>query len=264
MADRVNGRLHWVQLGNEGRPIVFVHPNPTDVTCWVYQMAHLSYWFRTIAIDLPGYGKSPTVESGVTMDDIAEACWAAVDEAVDGPVVLGGLSVGSHMVLHMRERRPQQTSALILSGTGYSTTLKPFAAGRIAAYAAQGVAFRRQHFSEILSEGFRDTPLARYFADIFMERNVTADAFTIQEMFRALAEPDDESLYADVHVPTLIITGTEDGTHPGALELVKHIPGCELVKIVGAGHACNMERPWEFDTAMLDFLERHGLFERRR
>ena len=27
----------------------------------------------------------------------------------------------------------------------------------------------------------------------------------------------------------------------------------------GAGHACNLERPWGFDAAMIDFLSRRGL-----
>jgi len=31
------------------------------------------------------------------------------------------------------------------------------------------------------------------------------------------------------------------------------------VTIEGAGHACNMEQPWVFDRAMLDFLAARGL-----
>jgi hypothetical protein len=29
----------------------------------------------------------------------------------------------------------------------------------------------------------------------------------------------------------------------------------------GAGHACNMERPWEWDAHFLDFLRRQDLFD---
>jgi hypothetical protein len=28
------------------------------------------------------------------------------------------------------------------------------------------------------------------------------------------------------------------------------------VTLVGAGHACQLEQPWEFDHHMLDFLDR--------
>ena len=77
MAAHVNGPLHWEQLGKEGIPIAFVHPNPMDHTCWLYQMAHLATWYRCLGIDLPGYGKSPTAQPGLTMPDVAQACWEA-------------------------------------------------------------------------------------------------------------------------------------------------------------------------------------------
>src|SRR4030095_16628110 len=60
MAEHINGRLYWEQLGKAGRPVVFLHPIPMDHSAWIYQMAHLSTWFRCIGIDAPGYGGSPT------------------------------------------------------------------------------------------------------------------------------------------------------------------------------------------------------------
>src|SRR5579884_3050407 len=81
MAEHIEGPLHWQGLGNEGRAIAFVHPNPYEHSCWLYQMAHLSYWFRTMGVDLPGYGKSPHATAGLTMQDVAQACWEAVDAA---------------------------------------------------------------------------------------------------------------------------------------------------------------------------------------
>ena len=66
MASHINGPLYWEQLGKSGRPIVFVHPNPLDHSCWLYQMDHFSTWYRCISVDLPGYGKSPTAQPGLT------------------------------------------------------------------------------------------------------------------------------------------------------------------------------------------------------
>jgi hypothetical protein len=40
--------------------------------------------------------------------------------------------------------------------------------------------------------------------------------------------------------------------------LPDHIPDREVVKIDGAGHACNLEKPWAFDAAMIDFLTSPG------
>ena len=98
--------------------------------------------------------------------------------------------------------------------------------------------------------------MAAYLEQLFCERNDRADGPTIVEMFRALEQPDPDWLWSGISVPTLVITGTEDNAHPRALVLPDHIPDCELVVMDGAGHACQLERPWEFDAAMIDFLSR--------
>lgn len=260
MADHINGRLYWEQLGKQGTPIAFVHPNPMDHTCWVYQMAHLSTWFRCIGIDLPGYGRSPTAQVGLTMDDVAQACWEAVDEVTSDPAIIVGLSVGSNVVQIMANQRPDRTRAVVVSGTGYTPGLKEFAFKRIASYEEQGVAFRHEHTFADYSPTFRETDMAKYFASIFVERNEWADAGTIVEQFRALGQPTPDSVHANIKAPMLIITGSEDNSHLGAFELQKHVPDCELVTMQGAGHACNMERPWEWDAHFLSFLSHRGLF----
>src|SRR4051794_21815024 len=46
MAEHINGPLNYERLGKHGRPMVFVHPNPMDYNCWLYQMPRFSTWFR--------------------------------------------------------------------------------------------------------------------------------------------------------------------------------------------------------------------------
>ena len=121
MADHVEGPLYYERMGRTGPVMAFVHPNPMDQSCWIFQMAHLSTWYRCIAIDIPGYGRSPKATAGLTMRDMAAASWEAIDDAFgakDGgePAILVGCSVGSIILPHMFHHRPQKTAALILSG----------------------------------------------------------------------------------------------------------------------------------------------------
>src|SRR5690606_580694 len=95
--------------------------------------------------------------------------------------------------------------------------------------------------------------------DMFMERNDRADAFTIAEQFRALGRPDPDWLTENIKAPTLIISGTEDTAHQAAFVLHERIKGSELKIMQGAGHACNMERPWEWDAYAMEFLRRLNL-----
>src|SRR5881227_3686100 len=96
MAKNIHGPLYYERMGRTGPVIAFIHPNPMDQSCWIFQMAHLSTWYRCIAIDIPGYGRSPKAVRGLTISDMAQACWEALDEAFgDGPAILVGCSVGS-------------------------------------------------------------------------------------------------------------------------------------------------------------------------
>src|SRR5204863_4956061 len=99
MAEHIEGPLYYERMGHSGPVMAFVHPNPMDQSCWIFQMAQFSTWFRCIAIDLPGYGRSPKAYPGLRMQDTAQACWQAVDEIGRGErAVLVGCSVGSALV----------------------------------------------------------------------------------------------------------------------------------------------------------------------
>jgi pimeloyl-ACP methyl ester carboxylesterase len=260
MANNIRGPLYYEKMGRTGPVIAFIHPNPMDQSCWIFQMAHLSTWYRCIAIDIPGYGRSPKAEPGLTMTDMAEACWEAIDEGTPGKTaILVGCSVGSSLAPFMYHQRPDKTAALVLSGTGYNPT-KEFAQRRIDNYTAEGTDYRWRYTFEDLSPAFRATPLAHFFANLFTERNEQADVQTIIHQFKALQQPSPDGHYENIACPTIILTGSEDGSHQRAFALQERIPNCELKVLPGAGHACQLEQPWLYDRFMIEFLTKHGLF----
>jgi Predicted hydrolases or acyltransferases (alpha/beta hydrolase superfamily) len=111
-----------------------------------------------------------------------------------------------------------------------------------------------------MSAAFEATPMAHYFADLFMERNEYADVDSIIYQFEALAAPDPDDLHSGITCPSIILSGSEDNAHPRAPALKERIPGCELKTLPGAGHACQLEQPWLFDRFMIEFLSKNGLF----
>src|SRR5262245_58249695 len=213
MAEHIEGPLYYERMGRTGPVITFVHPNPMDQSCWIFQMAHMSTWFRCIAIDIPGYGRSPKARAGLTMQDVAQGCWEAIDDALPNEsAILVGCSVGAAIVPHMYHLRPSKTNALILCGTGHNPG-KEFVARRIKGYTDRGINYRWDYTFEDLSPAFRQTPLAMYFADMFTERNSQADLDTIIRQFYALKAPEPADHFSRITCPSIIFTGREDGTH---------------------------------------------------
>ena len=61
----------------------------------------------------------------------------------------------------------------------------------------------------------------------------------------------------------IILTGSEDGSHPSSFALQARVPNCELKVLPGAGHACQIEQPWLFNRFMLEFLANQACFPAR-
>jgi 3-oxoadipate enol-lactonase len=63
-------------------------------------------------------------------------------------------------------------------------------------------------------------------------------------------------LLPEIHVPTLVLHGTEDRTvHPDNAQMVaERIPGARLVLLEGAGHVYHAEQPDAADGAVLHFV----------
>jgi 3-oxoadipate enol-lactonase len=243
--------------------MTFLHPLPTDRSAWLYQTAHFSTWFRTIAIDLPGYGSSPVATPGLTVAELADACWDAVDGTSTGSAILVGLSMGSTVAQFMAAARPERTLALVLTAGGY------FPAGdkrfhdnmraAIAQFRGRGIAARENLLMRNYGPEFAGTERERWLTRVFLERNGTADVASIIETYRALDVPVPEDLHAKITVPTLVISGSADPGHAAHRVLASRIKGAELRVMQGCGHMCNVERPWEYDGYMIEFLRGRGL-----
>jgi len=74
---------------------------------------------------------------------------------------------------------------------------------------------------------------------------------------RGMAERRDQTeLLPSIKVPTLVVVGVEDTITPpsDAEAMAAKIAGARLVRIEGASHMSNVERPEEFNRALADFL----------
>lgn len=262
MPAQIEGALHTHRTGVDGPVMLFVHPNPYDGSAWMYQLAHLASWYRCVAVDLPGFGRSPKAWPGLTLDGLADACWDAVD-AVDseGKAIVVGCSIGSPIVARMERRRPERTGAVVISGTGHWETAdyQALLSDLIETYEEEGVGYRLRFAHHDLSAVFRATPLGHFIVDQLLSRDAFVDIPSVQLELRALIEENTQDFYSSLAAPAIILTGTEDGSHDRAVELWKRTNDLEIGILPGAGHACQLEQPWLFDQLLLDFLDRHGL-----
>ena len=113
-------------------------------------------------------------------------------------------------------------------------------------------------FDELMLNVDSDAPIAM-LEPVLEEDSDTGDRtqlLTVLILARAARGDDVSARLEEIHAPTLVIAGEGDRTVPYAAmeELAARIHGARLVRIPGAAHISNMERPQEFNRAVLEFL----------
>ncbi len=258
MARHIPGPLFFNLHGPSGTPMLFLHSTPDDHRLWMYQSAHFSAWYRTIAVDLAGYGRSPPAQKGMSISDQADAAWEVVDQISSGPCIIHGNSMGSMVAMQMAHKRPQRVPCLILSGTGYLPTrdaMKVWAKR----YAEEGIELRYRQCLDHFSPASQALPHVQHYARMVCELNNPSTLDSIIAMNEALyTDPEPDSFFDELRMPTIIISGTADRNHAAARELAKHIKGSTFKEIEGAGHAVMQEAPWAYDQYCIEFLAKHG------
>ncbi|WP_062522620.1 alpha/beta fold hydrolase [Demequina silvatica] len=112
-------RVRALEHGS-GRPVVFVHGNPTAGNVFVPLVAAME-GVRAIVVDRPGCGLSEPLDySGMTPEDLRVAITsylaAVVTELADGRADLLGNSAGGGAVVIAAARRPDLVRSVILEG----------------------------------------------------------------------------------------------------------------------------------------------------
>jgi 3-oxoadipate enol-lactonase len=255
-----NGVKTHYEVSGEGYPLVLVHANPFDRRMFVYQVAHLSTFFKVINIDLRGYGYSDKPDAPTTMVEMCEDVVAVCKQEKASQAVFTGVSVGGVMGLQLGLDHPEIFKALIL--VGCSSQPGDRYQSRIDGYMNEGVAkYHIQHLASLVSKGFPETKLGKYLLGMHTEMDSRLSAPAIAEIFHALENRDLTARLPELKMPVLIMNGEFDNSLKRSREMSTKIAGAEHHVIAGAGHACCLEDPAAFDEVVLAFLRRHKFLQ---
>jgi len=248
----------YYEVSGEGAPFVLVHANPFDHNLWMYQIAHFSTYFKVVALDIRGYGRSDKPIVPFSLSDMADDVLAVMrDEKING-AILGGVSVGSGIGLLLGLNHPEMVKALILVGgnSGGAGSIDD----RIRGYTKIGRGrYHMQHLKELVAPDFAETKLGQYLLNTYAERDPWLSGECIAQIFRARAGTDMVSRLGSIKVPTLVINGEHDNSLAAGKRTASLIPGAEHRVLAKTGHACCIEDPAGFDAFVIEFLKAKGL-----
>ena len=248
----------YYETAGEGHPFVFIHANPFDHNMWLYQTARFSEYFRTIAMDLRGYGRSDKPECAYSFAEVAEDVLGVCRAEGVARAILAGASIGAKLAFHLALDRRGMFDALILVG-GSAGRGRSYDS-RISGYRERGAAgYRKEHMEALVAPGFAATPRGRYLLDSFLDRTPMLSGEAIARLFEAFDGVDLLSRVSSLDIPVLIVNGEHDMSLPGARETAALLPDVIHRVIPDTGHLCCFEDPAAFDAMVVEFLRSRGL-----
>ncbi|MFO0665442.1 MAG: alpha/beta hydrolase [Polyangiaceae bacterium] len=97
-----------------GQTMIFFHNAGSNRDLWSRQIDEFAKTYRTVAVDLPGYGAGEDLRGDATLDRYADFVEALVSSVTDAPPILVGHCIGAAMVLRATLRNPKRAKALVL------------------------------------------------------------------------------------------------------------------------------------------------------
>ena len=106
--------------GGEGPAVVLIHGVGLRAEAWAGVMPKLATRHSVFAIDMPGHGQAP-LGTVTTLGDFADHIGEFV-QSLDGPVVIGGHSMGAILALMLAEKLPEKVRAVAALNAIYQRT----------------------------------------------------------------------------------------------------------------------------------------------
>lgn len=264
------GRLHYHEAG-EGPVLLLLHGSGPGVFGWANFAGNLPVFarhFRTLILDLPGYGESDAVE-GYPVEVAVDATLRFMDALGIAQADVIGNSMGGIVASRLAAAHPARVRRLCTIGGVGINLFSPFPNEGINLL----VEFTEQPSRERLIAWLRsmvyDQSLVTeaLIEDRWRRATDPKTLETSRRMYsraaiQALAEAHRHSQpwahLQSIQCPTLITWGRDDRVSPmdWAILPMRLIPCCELHIFPDCGHWAMIERKVEFESVVLAFLQR--------
>ena len=251
-------RVHYSDYGKGDVALVFVHGWNCDESVWKNQAPALAQKMHVITIDLPGHGQSDKPQIAYTMDLHAKAIEAVLRDAGVKETVLIGHSNGTPAVRQFYRHYPDQVRGLVI----VDGALRPFG----------DAAFMEKFIAPLRGRDYQDTA-THYVSGMIAPMKDASEREKVRTMMLsgpqhvAVSEMEglaDPALWQEekIAVPVLMILAKQPAWTPEYEEFVRSlIPNLDYQVWDGVSHFVMLDKPSEFNRAVLEFVKKNKLIK---
>ncbi|MEW1963779.1 alpha/beta fold hydrolase [Microbacterium sp. NPDC077644] len=257
-------RTRIVEAGS-GPTLVMVHGTGGHLEAYTRNVRELSQHFRLVLFDMVGHGLSEKPNRPYLIDYLSDHLVAVLDVLGIERAHLSGESLGGWVAAWTAAHHPDRVDRLVLNTPGNITNNPKVMAGLKASSLA---AVRDSTYETVRARVewlFGDKSLVTDELIRFRQRLYQQEGFErAMENILAVQDWEHRAPYiwtaewcGMITAPTLLLWTDKDptATVEDAEILLKLIPGSTLEVIKGAGHWPQWEKPEEFNSMHVQFLE---------
>ncbi len=248
-------KIHYVEAGS-GPTVILLHGLGGSTQAWQFNIAALAEKFHVVVPDQIGFGKSdkPFVNYRIRtyVDFLDQFCKQLKIERA----TLVGNSMGGWIAAMFTAAFPDRVEKLVLvDAAGYAPP-KDLDMRTLFALNPTTREGMKLLTSKVFYNKLFQTDAAIELA--IAARLAAGDGYTINSITESIIRGEDflDDIVKTIKRPTLLIWGRQDGLVPltEGERFNKDIAGSKLIVIEQCGHVPNVEKPAEFNAAVLKFL----------
>jgi 3-oxoadipate enol-lactonase len=257
----VNGQTLYYELyGEQGEPLLAVMGLAANTLAWTLQMQPFGERHRAVFFDNRDVGQSSMADERYEIRDMADDTMALADAlGLDSFHLLGysmGGAISQEVALTAPERVKTLTLAVTFAGTGnWGKKLSEVWGAR------RQRASREEHIDELMlltlsEEFFENEEGARYVRSMMLADPNPQPPEAFARQLEASRRHDARDRLGSLTMPVHVIGCEYDILVPvwKQRELADLIPDAKLTVIERCPHGANIERPAEFNSAVVDFI----------
>jgi pimeloyl-ACP methyl ester carboxylesterase len=248
-------KIHYVEAGT-GPTVILLHGLGGSTQAWQFNIGALAEKYHVVAPDQIGFGKSdkPLVNYRIRtyVDFLDQFCkQLKIDRAT-----LVGNSMGGWIAAMFAASFPERVDKLVLVDAAGSAPPKDLDTRIFFGLNPT----TREGMKVLVAKVFYNKAFQTDAAiDMAIAARLAAgDGYTINSITESIIRGEDflDDAVKTIKRPTLLIWGRQDGLVPltDGERLHKDIAGSKIVVFDQCGHVPNLEKPGEFNAAVLKFL----------
>ena len=231
-------KLHY-RVHGKGEPLILIAGWGTDLRAWIFQLPAFRKYFRVVAFDNRGVGKSDKPSGPYSMKLMAADVIGLMDSLHIEAAHILGLSMGGMIAQEVAINYPNRVLKLVL---GCTFAYQGNGSGQTEEYSRQ-TGLGSKQIKLTLASLANNNPVGRAFVVLWMNLVSRSWAAGFESRGAAIKGHNTSDRLHLIRSPTLVIAGTKDRViRPSSSEFIaSRILGARLVMIENGSHSMSAE-----------------------